>query len=461
VSDVRAGLADSNDPGGSTEPLNERVEGLAWPLLLLLVGISAIGPVTMNGVLPATSAVMIDLQTSYGTAQLVLTVFLIATFAAQIVLGRAADRYGRRPVMVFGLAVFTVGSLLCSISPNIEALLAGRFVQGFGASVCVFLPRTIVRDAWSRDRAASVIGWMTTAMMVAPLFGPALGGWVTDTLDWHWMYRGLALIGLVFTLLAALFQRETLGMSSHARSATSVASVAVPVTAGKGAVTEAVTGAGAVVAHGATGRPGQPGPARDPGAMRLLWGEASFRSLALLLAGSVGVYYSFLAGAPYLAMERRGMAASDYGLWFGMVGIGYLAGNLVAGSLSARLGAFRMIRLGLVPMGAGIVAFWLASGSTHPVALFLPMQLFAFSNGMSLPNVISAAMSVRPELAGTASGLAGSLQTGSGVLLTLAIGFVLPSGDLWLPAAMSLCVLLAFYGALSSPDIELFSAARR
>jgi len=441
----------------TADPAGTRVEGLAWPLLLLLVGISAIGPVTMNGVLPANSAVMADLQTSYGTAQLILTVFLIATFAAQIVLGRAADRHGRRPVMVFGLAVFSLGSLLCSLAPNIEALLAARFVQGFGASVCVFLPRTIVRDAWSRDRAASVIGWMTTAMMVAPLFGPALGGWITDTLDWRWMYRGLALIGLVFTLLAALFQRETLGLLAHARPATSVASVAVPVTA-------AGRGAGTGVAHvaaGAVAPPVPPTPPGDGGAMRTLWAEPSFRSLALLLTGSVGVYYSFLAGAPYLAMERRGMGASDYGLWFGMVGIGYLSGNLVAGSLSARLGAFRMIRLGLIPMGAGIVAFWLASGSTHPVALFLPMQLFAFSNGMSLPNVISAAMSVRPELAGTASGLAGSLQTGSGVLLTLAIGFVLPSGELWLPVAMSLCVLLAFCGALSSPDIKLFSAARR
>ena len=424
---------------------HERAEGLAWPLLLLLVGISAIGPITMNGVLPATSAIMADLRTSYGTAQLILTVFLVATFVAQIVLGRAADRHGRRPVMVFGLAVFSLGSLLCSLAPTIETLLAARFVQGFGAAVCVFLPRTIVRDAWTRDRAASVIGWMTTAMMVAPLFGPALGGWITDTLDWRWMYRGLALLGVVFTLLAALFQRETLGLMSHGRPATSVSTVAVPVTAGR------------------RSRAGGPAvPVTDPGAVRTLWASSSFRSLALVLTGSVGIYYSFLAGAPYLAMERRGLAASDYGVWFALVGIGYLAGNLAAGSLSERFGAFRMIRLGLLPLGAGVAAFWALSGVAHPIALFLPMQLCAFSNGMALPNVISAAMSVRPEFAGTASGLAGSLQTGAGVLLSVALGFTLPFGDVWLPVTMTLCGALAFTGAWVSPDIRPgLNAARR
>jgi len=433
----------------------QRTEGLPWPLLLLLIGISAIGPVTMNGVLPATSAIMAELQTTYGTAQLILTVFLIATFFAQMILGRAADRHGRRPVMVFGLGVFALGSLLCSLAPSIETLLGARFVQGFGGAVCVFLPRTIVRDAWTRDRAASVIGWMTTAMMVAPLFGPALGGWITDTLDWRWMYRGLALLGMVFMLLAMRFQRETLGRLTHARPATSVASVAVPVTAGRPGKSDqgaAIPPAGSAVAGGTA----EHAPAVDQdGAVRTLWRLASFRSLALLLAGSVGIYYGFLAGAPFLAMERRGMAASDYGIWFAMVATGYLAGNLVAGSLSARLGAFRMIRLGLIPLSAGVACFWLLSGIAHPFALFLPMQLCAFSNGMSLPNVMSAAMSVRPELAGTASGLAGSLQTGSGVLLTLAIGFVLPFSDIWLPLAMTLCGLMAFTGAWLSPDIEL------
>lgn len=433
----------------STDATSDRIGrvGLSAPLLLLLIGISGIGPMALNGVLPATTAIMTDLQASYGATQLVLTVFLIATFAAQIVLGRAADRRGRRPVMVFGLAVFTLGSLACSLALSIETLLAARFVQGFGAAVCVFLPRTIVRDAWPRDRAASVIGYMTTAMMVAPLFGPALGGWITDTFDWRWMYRALTVIGLLFTILAALFQRETLGQLAHGRPATSVASVAVAVTAGRQP----------------RNAPAAP-LTREPGAVRTLLSDPSFRSLALLLAGSVSIYYGFLAGAPYLAMERRGLAASDYGIWFAMVAVGYLLGNLIAGRFSERVGTFGMIRLGLVPLLLGVTGFWIGSAIQHPLALFLPMQLCAISNGMTLPNVMSAAMSVRPELSGTASGVAGSLQTGSGVLLTLAIGFVLPSSDVWLPIAMTGCAAVALLGAFRSPDLALrqrLSAARR
>ena len=149
-------------------------------------------------------------------------------------------------------------------------------------------------------------------------------------------------------------------------------------------------------------------------------------------------------------MQSREMAPSDYGLWFAMVGIGYLAGNLVAGRFSARVGAVRMIHWGLVPLAFGVVMLWALSGSTHPLALFLPMQMFAFSNGMSLPNLMSVIMSVRPSLAATASGLAGTVQVGVGIMLTVAVGFLLPYADVWLFVLMSLCVLIAFTGAWAS-----------
>ena len=194
----------------ASAPVLPRGQGLSRTLLLLFVAISAIGPVALNGVLPATSAVMATFSTSYGQAQLVLTVYLAATLASQIVLGPAADRHGRRPVMIASLVVFGVGSVGCALAPSIELLLAARFVQGFGGAVCMFLPRTIVRDVYPRDRAASVIGYMTTAMMVAPLFGPALGGWVTDTASWRFMYWGLAASGLALAACAARLQPETL-----------------------------------------------------------------------------------------------------------------------------------------------------------------------------------------------------------------------------------------------------------
>ena len=421
-----------------------RGEGLSHALLALFVGISAVGPVALNGVLPATSALMTELGTSYGLAQLVLTVYLAATLASQVVLGPMADRRGRRPVMIGSLVVFGVGSAGCALAPNIELLLVARFVQGFGGAVCMFLPRTIVRDVYPRDRAASVIGYMTTAMMVAPMFGPALGGWVTDVASWRWMYWGLAVFGLALAAIAARAQPETLGRVDEGGTAV--------VGSHRVAVAEAP-------------------PRRAPFATLL--GERAFVAYTLMMTGTVGVYYAFLAGAPYVAMESRGLEASTYGKWFAMVAIGYLTGNLIAGRFSERVGVNRMIRLGFVPFALGIVLFWALAGWSHPFGLFLPMQLVALSNGMSLPNMISGAMSVRPTLAASASGLAGGVQTAFGVLLTLVVGWVLPSGDAWLAVIVTCSGTLAAFGlwiangssAASPPsgrtEVAAISAGRR
>lgn len=370
------------------------------PLLVLLVGISALGPVSLNGVLPANSAIMADLATRYGLVQLVLSVYLAASLVAQLLLGPLADRLGRRPVMLFSLGLFTCGGVLCAVASSIEWLLVGRFVQGYGGAACIFLPRAIVRDLFGRDRAASVIGYMTTAMMIAPMFGPAVGGWLTDQASWRWMYAGLALLGAMFLLLAWRLQRET-----------------------------------------------RPDEAANPLSLRAatpaLLRDRVFLSYAGMLMGSVGMYYSFLAGAPYVIMESRGYSASVYGGWFAMVAIGYLSGNLVAGRFSERIGVDRMVRCAAVPGVTAVLLYWLLSGWSHPLGLFLPMQLAAFCNGMSIPNMTSGAMSVNPRLAASASGIAGALQTGFGILLTLVLGFLLPFGDAWLYALVTLSAAIA------------------
>lgn len=386
---------------------SKTARGSQVPLLLLLVAVSAIGPLTLNGVLPASSAVMADLDTPFETVQLVLTLFLAANLVSQLVLGPAADRLGRRPVMLFSLLVFAAGSVLCALAPSIELLLLGRFVQGVGGAVCVFLPRTIVRDLHSQDRAASVIGYMTTAMMVAPLFGPALGGWVTDHTSWRLMYVALAIMALLLTLVAWRVQPETRQIAD---------------------------------------RSSDEGPGSGwLSSSRELLSDTRFVACTGLLAGCVGVYYGFLAGAPFVGMESRGMSASSYGLWFAMVAIGYLSGNLVAGRFSERVGVARMIRFGMVPFIAGVCLFWLLLPLQHPLALFLPMMVVAFSNGVSLPSMFTLAMSFRPALAASASGLAGSAQTGFGVLLSMLMGWLLPSGDLWLFVLVGLSALISLF----------------
>lgn len=352
------------------------------PPLLLLVGISALGPITLNGVLPANTAVMKELSASYGTTQLVLTVYLLSIMLSQLVLGNLSDKIGRRPVMIGSMLVFAAGSVICAMSTSIEVLLAGRFVQGFGAAVCMFLTRTIMRDVHSRDKAASAIGYMNTAMMVAPMFGPALCGYITDVSSWRVMYALLAGCGLLFALLSYLFQNETLTDSNTFKA------------------------------------PFLP-------STRVLLASAEYRAYLCVLCGAVGMYFCFLAGAPYVAMEIRGYSASTFGIWFSMVAVGYLCGNFIAGRYSQRFGTRKMIGLSVIPAVAGAALFWILSGTESLLGLFLPMQFIAFSNGICIPNLTSAAMSVRSDLAGTASGLTGTVQISTGIVLTLLVSLIL------------------------------------
>lgn len=385
---------------------------LVQPPLLLLVGISAIGPTALNGVLPANTAVMRDLATSYGMAQLVLTVYLVATMFSQLALGNLADRIGRRPVMIGSLLVFGIGGILCAVSTSIEALLVGRFVQGLGSSVCIFLTRTIMRDVHPRDKAASAIGYMNTAMMVAPLVGPAIFGWITDVSSWRIMYTLLAIAGFLFSWLSYRYQNETLRDRNADKTSFVIGSKA-------------------------------------------LLTSAEYQAYLAILCGAVGIYFCFLGGAPYVVMELRGHTASTYGVWFGMVAIGYLLGNFTAGRLSQKLGTQRMIGLSMIPAVLGVAMFWLFSGSNSLAGLFMPMQMIAFSNGICLPNITSAAMSVRPELAGTASGLAGTVQVATAIVLTLLVSLFLSDSEYPLFAMMTVCGLICVIGYLRLRQLEV------
>ncbi len=378
---------------------------ISQPPMWLLIGISALAPIAMNSVLSANTAVMHDLSTTYGLAQLVLSVYLVSAMLSQVILGNLADRIGRRPVMIGSLLVFSLGSAICAVAPTIEVLLAGRFIQGFGSAVCVFLPRTIMRDVHPKDKAASAIGYMITAMMIAPLFGPALFGWLTDVSSWRYMYVSLAITSLAFAAFSYKFQHETWRPSN---------------------------------------KPAQSGWQSN----KQLLKKPEFLAYVLIMCGSAGIYYCFLAAAPYVVMELRDYTATEYGTWFSVVAIGYLTGNFIAGKFSEKQGTQKLITFSMIPLVIGVAMFWLFSINDHLIGLFLPMQFIALSNGICLPNLTSAAMSVRSDIAGSASGLLGTIQIGTAIVLTLVLSATLKNSELPMFIAITLCGLTALLGLL-------------
>ena len=377
------------------------------PSFWLLVFVSALGPISMNSVLPANVAIMEDLAVSYGQAQLVLTVYLISMLVFQLVSGSLSDRFGRRSVVIGGLAFFVAGSVLCSTAQSIEWLLFGRFVQGIGGAVCISMPRTMVRDSLPRDQAASAMGYLSTVMMLAPLLGPALGGWLTQTVGWRWMYGVIAGASFLI-LLASIFRLvETRPESTQNEESYSFA-------------------------H----------------ALKGLISDRQFLATMLIMTGSTGVYYVFLAGAPYVTINLYGYSPAEYGVWFACTGLGYMSGNFVAGRWSVKLGAERMIKLGIIPLFLSVFLVWALSPWELAFALFIPAFAFAFSNGICIPNLTSIALGIKPEFAGTASGLMGVAQLGAGVVLSSVLGVVLAGSPVPLFTLMTLSLGIGVIGLL-------------
>lgn len=343
----------------------------------------------MTVAVPANTQIMRDFATEYGVAQLILTAYLIAMAVSQLLLGAFSDQFGRRPIMMVGLGIFIAGSVICAIAPSLEVLLLGRAVQGAGGSVGIAMSRAIVRDVYSRAKSASVIGYISMAMVIAPMVGPAIGGTLTQHSSWRFIFWFLVFAALVLLFLVLAQLNETLREHSS-RSA----------------------------------RPGLLPSART------LLREPTFASYVVNMAFAAGMFFAFLAGAPYLVMEVMQRSPSEYGLYFSITAFGYLCGNFVSGRHSEAQGPERMMAMALAPSSIGLALFWLLYGSMHPLALFIPMFFIAFSNGLTIPNSTAAALSVRPDLAGAASGISGALQIGIGAALSVIVGFA-QNGEFW------------------------------
>ncbi|MGH1357800.1 MAG: multidrug effflux MFS transporter [Burkholderiaceae bacterium] len=372
----------------------------AWLLVLCV----ALGPLAMTVAVPANTVIMREFNADYGAAQSVLTVFLLALGASQLFLGWLSDRFGRRPVMMAGLAVFALGCFLSALAPSLDLLLASRIVQGIGASAGMSLSRAIVRDVYSREKSASVIGYMGMAMIVAPMIGPGLGGLITEHYDWR----------LIFVVMAVL-----------AVGVFSLVVVKLPETGGKSKSLS---------------------PRFIPSAARLL-AQPSYLGYAMSMTFASGMFFSFQSGAPFLILESMQRSPTEYGAYFAMTAFGYFLGNLLSGRYSERVGPDRMIQYGQIPLAIGLVLYWALSPWQHPLGLFLPMTLLTMCNGLTIPNAMAGALSVKPELAGTSAGLSGFLQIGTGSLLTFIVGYA-QDGSVWpLLIAITFCAAMTAVGA--------------
>lgn len=378
--------------------------------LILLSGLSAL---TMNVFLPSLPGMATYFDVPYATMQLSVALYLLLSAVMQVVIGPISDRFGRRKVLLWSLVLFLVATVGTLLAPTATAFLIFRMGQAVIATGMA-LSRAVVRDMVADAEAASMIGYVTMGMSIVPMIGPVIGGVLDEAFGWQANFALLLLLGVV-----------VLGQ------------------------TWADLGETATIRKVSLGDQIRQYPTLLKS--QRFWGyvmSASFTS---------GTFYAYLGGAPFVGNQIFGLSSSHIGMLFAITAVGYAAGNFVAGRFSVRLGMNRMVLMGalVTSSGLGLLAALTLAG-VHSAYVFFGLSIaVGIGNGMTLPNANAGMMSIRPELAGTASGLGGAIQMGGGAGLAALAGALLGPGSSELPL-----VLLMFTSALLSL-VSILAVIRR
>ena len=371
--------------------------------LILIAGISAL---SMNIFLPSLPNMSAYFDTDYRVMQLSVALYLGVNGVLQIIIGPISDRYGRRPVILGGFVFFCLATLGCIFATSIEVFLTFRMLQA-SVVVGIVLSRAVVRDMVPATQSASMIGYVTMGMAVVPMIGPAFGGLLDQAFGWQSNFWLLFVLGVAVTWLVW----ADLGETTRQRSASFAAQFRQ--------YPELLT-------------------------------SPRFWGYCLTAAFGSGAFFAYLGGAPFVGSEVFGLNPSQLGMYFGAPALGYFAGNFISGRYSVRIGINPMILIGsalnLAGMSLSLLMFYAGLGS---VGVFFGFMTFVgFGNGMMLPNANAGILSVRPHLAGSASGLGGAMMIGGGAALSALAGTLLTKASgafplLWLMAITAVLAVLS------------------
>ena len=382
------------------------------PRLITLTLLTALSALTLNMVLPSLPSMARDLAARESVTALVVSGYMVASALFQLGLGPISDHFGRRPVMLGALLLFFGASLGCMLAPNVGVLLVCRVLQA------VIVAGTVVSSAAIRDRHSAVesaakLSLIGSAMAVAPMLGPMVGGVLDVSLGWRAVFALYALLGGALLLLTWADMGETRA-------------------------------------------PGLPAP-RLADWVALLR-SSCYWAYVLCTAFAVGAFYVFVTGVPYVGKAAWGLSPAEVGLGVGSITGGYLVGAAISARQARRLGVGVLLVAGrvvaLVGMVLGLGVF--AAGASHPLALFGLTLFIGLGNGLTLPSANAGTLSVRPALAGTAAGLGGALVMALGAVLSTLTALVVEVSPtpLALLTLLTGCVLLSLAAALVALRLE-------
>ena len=338
-------------------------------LLALLVAMSGVGSLSLNILVPALPSLAMKFDADPAHVELTVSLYILGLAAAQLIFGPLSDRFGRRRVVLAGLALATAASTSAIFAGGIASLVAWRVLQSLGASSGQTIGRAIIRDLYERDRAASMIGLVTSVVVLMPMAAPLIGGILDTLLGWEAVFVFSAALSVLVLAWAALALPET---------------------------------------HKGTGERN-----RFRSDLRALAASPRFFGYALCAGLGSAPFFSFLGGAPHVVISMLGRTSAEYGLWFFIPSLGFMAGNFIVSRVATRLGIDMMIWWGITFTIAGAllnVIVYIALPGWEMATIFLPQIVVGIGNGLLLPTAVAGAVSIRPQVAGTASGMTGFIQ---------------------------------------------------
>jgi DHA1 family bicyclomycin/chloramphenicol resistance-like MFS transporter len=369
-------------------------------IAVLLTALVAFGPLSTDLYLPSLPTLVRVFDTDIATVQLTLSVFLVGFAVSQLAYGPLSDRFGRRPILIGGIAVFALASAACMLAQSIDQLIAARFFQALGSCCGPVLGRAVVRDVHGRERAAMVLAYMGMAMAVAPAVGPLFGGFLTTLFGWRANFLFLTGFGLLI-LMAVWFLLDETNRHQDASAL-----------------------------H----------PRRLAANYALLLRSRTWLGYTLCVAATYSGMFAFISGSSFVLIGRFGLSPELFGLSFGVIVVGYMVGTFTVGRLTQRLGINRMIRMGsMLSAMAGLAGVALAlAGIDHTAAVLAPMFAFMIGAGLMMPNAQAGGLGPFATMAGTASALMGFFQMGLAAVAGILVARL--EDGTQLPMMVAICV---------------------
>ncbi|HZH50583.1 MAG TPA: multidrug effflux MFS transporter, partial [Microvirga sp.] len=374
-------------------------------LTVVLALLTALGPLSTDMYLPSLPAIAGGFGATAGEAQLTLSAFLLGFAAGQFFYGPVSDRVGRKPVLLFGLGLFTLASLVCALAPTIEVLVGARFVQALGASGPIVLGRAIVRDFYEGPRAGRELSRMGTIMGVVPAVAPVFGGLIAQFATWRVTFGVMILCGLALAATVSLRLPESIRAKSE-----------VPIS-----FLSILKGFGVLLRHR---------------------GYRAYVALSMLAYGGL---FAFISGSSFVLQGLYGLSELAYAFSFAFVVVGFIAGTTLAQRLVGPRGLDGTIRFGVMALALGgvLMLALVLAGLPSSLAITGPMAIYGLGVGLTMPQAMASALMPFPGRAGAASSLLGICQMTFAAILGILLGQGLDASALPLPAAIATTGVLA------------------